>query len=164
MSIEKYKKEIRAKAKSIRENCALDEESEKQFKDNVLSVLTAYKKDNTIIAGYKKMHSEIDPLVFGVDFVLPHIVEGKKILDFEGAAPDVFLVPLLAFDESGNRMGYGGGYYDASLAFYKRLKQSVAIGVAYEEQLWPSPLPIEPHDVALDYVITPSAIRNFRER
>jgi 5-formyltetrahydrofolate cyclo-ligase len=161
MNIETDKKTIREKAKLIRKNCALGEDAASQFKQNVLRVLEAHKVANGIVAGYEKMHSEIDPAVLDIEYVLPQVIEGEKVLDFEGTAPDIFLVPLLAFDEKGNRMGYGGGYYDASLAFYKRLKQSVAIGIAYEEQLWSSPLPIEPHDVPLDYIVTPAAIRKF---
>ncbi|HCK32282.1 MAG: hypothetical protein CMH32_02860 [Micavibrio sp.] len=161
MNIEIDKKEIREKAKLIRKNCVLGEDAAYQFKQNIRCVLVAHKTADSIIAGYEKMHSEIDPAVLDIEYVLPQIIEGRRLLDFEGTAPDIFLVPLLAFDKKGNRMGYGGGYYDASLAFYKRLKQSVAIGIAYEEQLWSSPLPIEPHDVPLDYIVTPAAIRKF---
>ena len=161
MNIETDKRVIREKAKLIRKNCVLGEDAASQFKQNIGRVLEAHKKADSIIAGYERMHSEIDPAVLDIEYVLPKVIEGQKLLDFEGTAPDIFLVPLLAFDKKGNRMGYGGGYYDASLAFYKRLKQSVAIGIAYEEQLWSSPLPIEPHDVPLDYIVTPAAIRKF---
>lgn len=161
MNIHTDKKTIRDKAKRIRKSCALDEGAASQFKQNIWRVLEAHKTEDSIIAGYEKMHSEIDPAVLDIEYVLPQVIEGQKLLDFDDTAPDIFLVPLLAFDEKGHRMGYGGGYYDATLAFYKRLKQSVAIGIAYEEQLWSSPLPIEPHDVPLDYIVTPAAIRKF---
>ena len=48
--------------------------------------------------------------------------------------PDVVLVPLLAFDRPGHRLGYGGGFYDRTLARLRALKPIVAVGLAYDEQ------------------------------
>ncbi len=70
----------------------------------------------------------------------------------EPSALDIALVPLVAFDAHGTRLGMGGGYYDryfAALANRPRL-----VGVAYEVQLAATPLPIEPWDIKLDEVIT----------
>ena len=75
--------------------------------------------------------------------------------------PEIFLVPLLAFDRQGTRLGYGGGYYDKTLAKYRQEKDIISIGVAYDEQICLFPLPKEEHDVALDYIITPTMTYNF---
>ena len=47
--------------------------------------------------------------------------------------PDIVLVPLLAFDATGWRLGYGGGYYDRTLRGLRARKSIVAIGLAYDE-------------------------------
>lgn len=67
--------------------------------------------------------------------------------------PDVLLVPLLAFDRAGYRLGYGGGFYDRTLEKLRRIKRVVAIGVAYQAQMVDQ-VPIGPHDAPLDFVMT----------
>lgn len=67
-------------------------------------------------------------------------------------------IPLLAFDAYGGRMGYGKGYYDRILADFAGVK----IGVAFEWQYSPNPLPMEAHDKRLDFVVTDKALREFR--
>lgn len=78
--------------------------------------------------------------------------------------PDIVVVPMLAFDQRGFRLGFGGGYYDATLNKLRAKKPVSAIGVAYAQQACLFPLPSEPHDEQLDYVITPKGIRSFVER
>jgi len=67
--------------------------------------------------------------------------------------PDIVLVPLLAFDRKGHRLGYGGGFYDRGLHFLKSQKPFKAWGIAYAAQEV-HPLPVEPHDQRLDAVLT----------
>ena len=67
--------------------------------------------------------------------------------------PDVLLVPLLAFDRQGYRLGYGGGFYDRTLALLRARKKIVAIGVAYGAQEVDA-VPHDGHDQPLDYVMT----------
>jgi 5-formyltetrahydrofolate cyclo-ligase len=67
--------------------------------------------------------------------------------------PDVLLVPMLAFDRSGYRLGYGGGFYDRTLEKLRRLTKAVAIGVAYSAQMVDQ-VPRGAHDAPLDYVMT----------
>jgi 5-formyltetrahydrofolate cyclo-ligase len=69
--------------------------------------------------------------------------------------PDIVLVPLLAFDQRGHRLGYGGGYYDRTLARLRKLKPVVAVGLAYDEQEVDA-VPFESYDQRLDWVLTPS--------
>jgi 5-formyltetrahydrofolate cyclo-ligase len=67
--------------------------------------------------------------------------------------PDVLLVPMLAFDRRGYRLGYGGGFYDRTLAELRKLKPVTAIGVAYAEQELPE-VPISEFDEPLDWILT----------
>jgi 5-formyltetrahydrofolate cyclo-ligase len=68
--------------------------------------------------------------------------------------PDVVLVPLLAFDRTGGRLGYGGGYYDRTLA---SLPHALAIGFAFAAQEAPE-VPVGPHDFRLRMVATEAGI------
>jgi 5-formyltetrahydrofolate cyclo-ligase len=74
--------------------------------------------------------------------------------------PDVVLVPLLAFDAHGTRLGYGGGFYDRTLAKLRKIKPVTAVGVAYDEQKVDA-VPTEVYDQALDWVLTPSGPHKF---
>lgn len=67
--------------------------------------------------------------------------------------PDVLLVPMLAFDRRGFRLGYGGGFYDRTLDKLRAVKPVVAVGVAYHAQMVDE-VPIGLHDAPLDYVMT----------
>ena len=71
----------------------------------------------------------------------------------EELTPDIVAVPLLAFDQQGNRLGYGGGYYDRTLAHFRQEREVLAIGVAYDEQEFPS-VPVDAGDERLDMVVT----------
>lgn len=67
--------------------------------------------------------------------------------------PDVLLVPMLAFDAKGYRLGYGGGFYDRTLVKLRALKPIIAIGVAYSDQEVPE-VPRADYDQPLDYIMT----------
>lgn len=69
---------------------------------------------------------------------------------------DVVLVPLVGFDRDGNRLGFGGGYYDTSFAFLhdeERPSTPLMVGIGYAFQEC-DPLPAQPWDVRLDYIAT----------
>jgi 5-formyltetrahydrofolate cyclo-ligase len=68
--------------------------------------------------------------------------------------PDVLLVPLLAFDRAGRRLGYGGGYYDRTLA---ALPGAKAIGIAYAGQEMPE-VPAGPQDFRLPLIATEDSV------
>ncbi|UTW54991.1 5-formyltetrahydrofolate cyclo-ligase [Kordiimonas sp. SCSIO 12610] len=68
--------------------------------------------------------------------------------------PDVLIVPLLAYDENCYRLGWGGGYYDRTIAKYSAIK---AFGFAYAAQIVDD-LPTEPHDLPLHGVITETGV------
>jgi 5,10-methenyltetrahydrofolate synthetase len=65
--------------------------------------------------------------------------------------PDVLLVPMNAFDAAGFRLGYGGGFFDRTLA--ARKPRPLAVGVAFELARVPTLYP-RPHDLAMDWVVT----------
>jgi 5-formyltetrahydrofolate cyclo-ligase len=122
----------------------------------------------------------------GVPCALPLMREGSRVLSFarwrdgeplaEGPfgirqpienaqthwiEPDIVLVPLLAFDRRGHRLGHGMGYYDATLADLRSKKPVVSVGLAWAQQAVLFNLPAEPHDQPLDYVITPLKVHCF---
>ena len=76
--------------------------------------------------------------------------------------PDILLVPLAAFDASGHRIGYGGGYYDRAIAQLQGNGRVLRlIGVAFDCQEVAS-VPAESHDVPLQAVLTESGLRTFK--
>ena len=88
------------------------------------------------------------PGAFGIHEPLDH---------WPRVTPGLLLVPLLAFDASGHRLGYGGGFYDRTLE-----KLNVpALGIAYAGQEVVS-LPQEAHDRTLDMILTEQGLRHFR--
>lgn len=76
----------------------------------------------------------------------------------ECAAPDVVLLPLVAFDGEGYRLGYGGGYFDRTLAMLA--PRPLAIGVGFELARIDSVRP-EAHDIRLDAIVTEAGARQF---
>ena len=76
--------------------------------------------------------------------------------------PDLLLLPMVAFDAKGWRLGYGGGFYDRTLARLRSLKTIVAIGLAFDEQEVDA-VPHAAYDERLDLVLTPSGLRSFQQ-
>jgi 5-formyltetrahydrofolate cyclo-ligase len=75
--------------------------------------------------------------------------------------PKIILAPLLGFDSGGGRLGFGGGYYDATLAHLRDAGAVLAGGLAFSFQKIDK-IPLEPHDVKLDFVITEEGLLDFR--
>jgi len=71
---------------------------------------------------------------------------------------EVIFVPLLAFDKQGDRVGYGGGYYDKFLANIKQ--NSIKIGLSFFEPI-DKIMDTEKHDIKLDYVVTTKKVYSF---
>lgn len=78
----------------------------------------------------------------------------------EDVVPEVLIVPLVAFDPAGNRLGYGGGFYDRTLEALRKRGPVVAIGFAFEAQCFEE-IPCEPTDQPLDLIVTEKKIRQF---
>ena len=67
--------------------------------------------------------------------------------------PDILLVPIVAFDNHRNRIGYGGGFYDRYINKIKKKKKIMTIGLAYSFQRVKK-IPVEKNDIKLDFIIT----------
>ncbi|MEQ8736197.1 MAG: 5-formyltetrahydrofolate cyclo-ligase [Rhodospirillaceae bacterium] len=139
----------------------------------------------TVIAGYFAIGDEIDPQEAlmrlqdrGATLCLPVAGQSGEVLTFKawrvgqpldrgrhktyqpGAhsdelVPSVVLVPVVAFDSAGFRLGFGGGYYDRTLSYLRQSNNIVAYGVAFDEQQVEA-IPVEPFDAQLDGVFTPT--------
>lgn len=97
---------------------------------------------------------ELTPNAYGVPEPRPEFMR-----EVSPSPHAVVLVPGLAFTTRGDRIGFGGGYYDRFLAFHPGPK----IGLAFDFQVLPA-CPHELHDVLLDYVVTESAIYPCKEK
>jgi 5-formyltetrahydrofolate cyclo-ligase len=141
---------------------------------------------DAVLAGYMPMRTEIDPLaamaahpgVVGV----PVIVGAGHALRFrewspgcamvagefgalvpEGGAwvvPQVVIVPLVAFDARGYRLGYGGGFYDRTLEGLRARGPVMAVGFAFSGQEM-ADVPIDATDQRLDVIVTERGLRTF---
>jgi 5-formyltetrahydrofolate cyclo-ligase len=144
-----------------------------------------------VVSGYSPIRSELDPIPLmralaaqGARLALPVIAARDRPLSFRAWSPgdslarglfgilepmpeaaelipDILLVPLAAFDRLGHRIGYGAGHYDRSLAALRAARDIVAIGMAFATQEIEA-VPMQPHDVALDYVLTETQSFDFR--
>jgi len=82
-------------------------------------------------------------------------VEGTQCI-----IPDLVLVPLLAFSSRGERLGYGGGYYDRTLTNLRQQKSIFACGVAYAAQQTEI-IPTNNYDALLDGILTEEYFKAF---
>ncbi len=138
------------------------------------------------LAGYVPIRTEIDPLPvmaqWGATVCVPVIRDAGLPLEFHrwtpecdmvdgpfGAAvpaspervdPQILIVPLVAFDSRGYRLGYGGGFYDRTLERLRNLRPTLAVGFAYAAQELER-LPMELTDQPLDAVVTEVGERWF---
>ena len=76
--------------------------------------------------------------------------------------PDILIVPLLAFDRAGHRIGYGAGYYDMTIERLRAMKPVTAIGLAFAAQEMPA-IPVTSRDARLDLVLTEREIIDCRK-
>lgn len=80
---------------------------------------------------------------------------------------DLLFMPLVGFDDGGNRIGMGGGFYDTTLAYLRRRqvwRKPFLVGVAFECQRINGELPHDPWDVPLDAVLTERGLYRFKHR
>jgi len=141
-----------------------------------------------VIAGYMPMRTEINPLPVMAEMSL-HGHVGVPVIEANGqplafrrwrpgttlvpgqfgalipekggaVVPEVLIVPLVAFDRAGNRLGYGGGFYDRTLEKLRAERPTIAIGFAYAAQE-AEDLPLEPTDQPLDAIVTEAFTLEF---
>jgi 5-formyltetrahydrofolate cyclo-ligase len=139
-----------------------------------------------VLSGYMPMRTEIDPLpamaahqgTVGVPVIIgkgqplrfrewspgAKMVEGafKALIPEEGAwvEPEVLIVPLLAFDARGYRLGYGGGFYDRTLEGLRAKGPVLAVGFAFAAQEV-AEVPIDATDQRLNAVVTEKGVTVF---
>ena len=147
----------------------------------------------TIVSGFMPLKSEINPLALmrkvaeaGAQLALPEVAgRGKPLImrayafgaelaigqwgirqpkpEAPEVAPDVLIVPLLAFDRAGHRLGYGAGYYDMTINALRASKPIVVIGIAFAAQEI-DVVPTTLRDARLDLVLTEREVIDFRGR
>jgi 5-formyltetrahydrofolate cyclo-ligase len=145
----------------------------------------------TVVSGFSPLKSEISPLPLlrrladaGASLALPMVIGRGQPLVMRawsfGAPlvsgvwgireppahapelnPDILIVPLLAFDRRGHRIGYGAGYYDMTIARLRAMKPVTAIGIAFGSQEIAA-VPTTPRDERLDLVLTERETIDFR--
>lgn len=87
------------------------------------------------------------------------ILEPGQRTEVDPLEIEAVLVPGVAFDRKGGRIGMGGGYFDRMLP---QMTHAVRIGLAYGAQISKEPLPLEPHDIPLHFIVTESEIIEAR--
>ena len=146
-------------------------------------VLAGYR--GVPVAGYMAMRTEIDPSAAMEEAAahghvgVPVIIGAGKALKFRawsprcamiagefGAqipeagdwmTPEIVIVPLVAFDRQGGRLGYGGGFYDRTLEGLRAQRPTLAVGFAFDAQEADA-LPLEPTDQPLDLIVTETGV------
>ena len=149
-------------------------------------------RTGTIVSGFMPLKIEINPLPLlrklageGARLALP-VVAGRRqplvmrewtwgeplaagvwgirepLAQAPAVDPDIVLAPLLAFDRARHRLGYGGGYYDLTIAQLRGRKTIVAVGLAFAVQEVFT-VPVTPRDAPLDLVLTEREVIDFRD-
>lgn len=154
---------------------------------HLAEVLAGYR--GVPLAGYMAIRTEIDPVAvmaeaaahgpvgvpviqgaglplefsrWEVDGVLREGPFGAKVPEVDDFFdPEILIVPLVAFDASGNRLGYGGGFYDRTLERLRARRGTLAIGFAFDAQEAEA-LPLESTDQPLDMIVTESRVLDFK--
>ncbi len=140
------------------------------------------------LAGYMPIRTEIDPRPAMAE-ASAHGLVGVPVIEAEGKPlhfsrwepdgpmkdgpfgaqipevddffePEILIVPLVAFDRAGGRLGYGGGFYDRTLELLRSKRATLAIGFAYAAQEAEN-LPLEPTDQPLNLVVTEAEVIEF---
>ena len=133
---------------------------------NPAQLITALQTRGCEIA-YPLVHRG-QPLTFHVPVEGEHWIKSSFGVmeprpDWPLAHPTLLLVPLLAFDKDGYRLGYGGGYYDRTLAQFRTERSITAIGIAFAGQEI-NRLPRDARDEPLDGMVTEAGFRRFGTR
>ena len=121
------------------------------YQDKITCLPTVINKNKPLIFKPWKRGNKI----FIGDYGIP-VPDTNQIV-----TPDLIICPLLAYDSKGMRLGYGGGFYDRTIRYLRRNKQTRYIGLAFSKQKSYHDLPSEVHDVPLDAVLTETGIKNF---
>ena len=148
-------------------------------------------RPGVVVSGFMPLKSEINPIALmrkladaGAQLALPAVAgRGRPLVmraftfgdalapgvwgireprpEAPELAPDILLVPLLCFDRSGHRIGYGAGYYDMTIAALRERKAVLAVGIAFAAQEIEQ-VPKTPRDARLDLMLTERESIDFR--
>lgn len=179
------------RAECLEKRARMDTHAAVQASGRLCAHLLNAIAEPAIVAGYRPVRGEIDPsealqqlAARGHTLCLP-VVEGALLPLFfrrwefgeklekgrydidvppvhqPHLMPDVVIVPLVAFDAKGHRLGYGAGYYDRTIHALRQAKAHVQIiGAAYASQQADS-IPAAAHDERLDAVVTENGMVRF---
>ncbi len=187
-TLEKTALRIAAKANRAHLSPEFRQAASQAIAAHALDFLPQPPAAGAIIGGFMPIGEEISPLPLmarlrasGYRLALPVMMGKGQPLQFRAYAPgdrlvaavwgirepapdqpalqpDVLLTALLAFDDRGFRLGYGGGYYDRSINALRQIKSVVTIGLAFDEQRVDA-VPHLDYDQRLDWILTPSGAR-----
>ena len=115
---------------------------------NPVIVPVIVKEDVSLRLSYLKDLSSLIPSTFGVPEPIGNEIPAS------GDDVDTIILPMLGFDRTGRRIGYGAGYYDRFLAKNRKLRK---IGIAFSCQEFEN-LPTDEYDIPMDYIITEEGI------
>ena len=123
------------------------------IKNKILCLPVIEKKNSHLI--FKQFKSEENFVKGHMNISEPQ--NKNKILN-----PELIFVPCLAFDNKGNRLGYGGGYYDRTFAYLNKINHRfISVVYAFEEQKLDY-IPTDKFDFKVDYVITEKNLYSFQ--
>ena len=180
-----------AKAQARREGFARRKEAHAADPGTGAGVLSGFLAGyrGVPLSGYMPIRTEIDPRPAMAEAAahgpvgIPVIIGAGQPLQFarwepdmalvEGAfgalipehpqyfEPEILIVPLVAFDAQGGRLGYGGGFYDRTLEQLRARRATLAVGFAYAAQE-AGQLPLEVTDQKLDFIVTETEMIDLR--
>ena len=158
-------------------------EAGERLRDNFIAAMADFAVAAGVVSGYWPIADEIDvrPLMtrldeLGITCALPVVTAPGRPLDFRrwrpgqdlvegpfgtrhpeagapGLRPDIVLAPLLAFDDLGTRLGWGGGFYDRTFDALRGQGPVLAVGAAFAAQRVDA-VPHGPHDRRMDWIVT----------
>ncbi len=148
---------------------------------SIIKILRKKKIKKKIIGGYYAYNYEIETMPLLKKFeklnyliVLPKIGKNSEMNFFKWTSkdpsnvneygipepisndlkyPDILLVPIVAYDKTLNRIGYGGGFYDRYIKKIKKIKKVLTIGLAFSFQKVKK-IPINKYDIKLDFIVS----------
>ena len=190
MPSSRLKAQLRAERLAERDRIPAVERIEKSLALADHGIESIALEPGCVVSGFLPIRSEVDlrPLMAGLRgrgaricvpvildkerIVFRELVPGADLIDCgfgtsapgpeaQAMDPDVMLVPIAAYDAAGQRIGYGGGYYDRAIArLHEKGQDPRLIGIAFDCQEVAS-VPAEPHDIRLPTVLTESGLRHL---
>lgn len=175
-STHNIKRELRKEYRGLRRSITQQEDIGEKLLRNCLSALSFKAEDK--VAGYIPKDGEIDVLPLMrhcrecyLQVLVPVVTEGSRLLKFvrwipessddqqhdASCTPNIFFVPIVAFDKKLNRLGFGGGFYDYTIEIFRRERECKFIGVAHELQRCEN-IPVDAHDQKLDLIVTEQTV------